>query len=73
MGTRKYRYDPETGLLAPISVDETGRIQLIDSPLAGRAVRLLLIVAAVALSATVFSLAARGADPAGTSGVEAPP
>jgi hypothetical protein len=63
VSTRKYRFDPETGLLAPISITESGPVEL-ASPLMLRAVRLLLIVAALAVSAMVFSMA-RGEDVSG--------
>jgi hypothetical protein len=60
VSTRKYRFDPETGLLAPISVTQSERLEL-PSPLLVRGLRLLLIVAALAVSATVFSMA-KGED-----------
>ena len=56
VSTRKYRFDPETGRLAPISITESERLEL-PPPVLFRALRLLFIVAALAVSATVFSMA----------------
>ena len=70
VSTRKYRFDPETGLLAPISVTGSERIEL-GSPLLLRAFRLFLIVAALAVSATVFSMA-KGEEVTTTDGDRAP-
>lgn len=58
MTTRKFRFDPGKGQLAPISV--SAHEELVhargESPMFVRALRWLLVVVALAVSAFVFSL-----------------
>ena len=58
MTTRKFRFDPRKGALAPISISAHEELvhARAESPFVARALRWLLVVVALAVSAFVFSL-----------------
>jgi hypothetical protein len=67
MTTRKFRFDSETGQLAPISTTAGDIPRRAVSPSVARGLRLVFVVVALAVSAFVFDLAGAQTPLAGSS------